>query len=119
MERDRRFYIRLTTEEFELLEKLAEEDKETHSRNRKKNMSAFIRKQIFSGSSLEQGLAEKLKDVAYQVRKIGVNINQVAAKANSSYVTEKDVSILLDALHSIDIKFLEMTRKIEETYGNH
>ena len=56
MERDRRFYIRLTREEYELLEKLAEEDEETHSRNKKKNMSAFIRKQIFTGSSLEQGL---------------------------------------------------------------
>lgn len=119
MERDRRFYIRLTAEEYELLEKLAEEDEETHSRNKKKNMSAFIRKRIFSGSSLEEGLTEKLKDVEYQVRKIGVNINQVAAKANSSYVSGKDIKALSAALHSVDIQFLEMTRKIEETYGGY
>ncbi len=119
MERDRRFYIRLTKEEYELLEKLAEEDEETHSRNKKKNMSAFIRKQIFTGSSLEQGLTEKLKDVEYQVRKIGVNINQVAAKANSSYVSGKDIEVLLAALDSVDIQFLEMTRKLEESYGGY
>lgn len=119
MERDRRFYIRLTQDEYRQLEKLAENDKETHSKNKKKNMSAFIRKQIFSGSSMEQGLQKKLRDVEYQVRKIGVNINQVAAKANSSYVSGKDIDALLAALHSVEIEFLEMIRKIEETYGDH
>lgn len=112
--------IRFTREEYELLEQMAEQDAETKRRSGNKNRSAYIRKCIFKTShSARLDLKKELKDLKFQIRKIGVNINQVAAKGNSSYVTGNDIKALRESLHMVEIQFLEMIRKIEETYGDH
>lgn len=112
--------VRFTREEYDLLERMAEQDVETKSRSGNKNRSAYIRQCIFKASRPARlDLKKELKDLKFQIRKIGVNINQVAAKGNSSYVTESDLKILRESLHMVEIQFLEMIRKIEETYGDH
>lgn len=119
MERNIIFKLRLTREEYERLKRLAEKDTETKTKTENKNMSAYIRKCIFSQERNSFDLKKELQDLKYQIRKIGVNINQVAAKGNKSYVTEKDITILRESLHMVEIQFLETIRKIEETYGDH
>lgn len=112
--------VRFTREEYDLLEQMAEQDPETKRRSGSKNRSAYIRKCIFQASyPARLDLKKELKDLKFQIRKIGVNINQVAAKGNSSYVTESDLKVLREALHMVEIQFLEMIRKIEETYGDY
>lgn len=111
-------HIRFTEAEYKLLAELAEEDADTKTKkNAKKNISAYIRKRIFSGLNRPADLKQELKDLNYQVRKIGININQVTAKVNSSYVTPEDMLRLDTHLHEVENSFWEMIRKMEETYG--
>lgn len=119
MRRNIQTIIRLTEAERSLLSELAESDVDTKTKkNTKKNISAYIRKQIFSDLNRPCDLKQELKNLAYQVRKIGININQVTAKVNSSYVTPEDLKHLDAHLREVEISFLEMTRRIEETYGD-
>lgn len=120
MGRTREFHLRFTESEFRKLEKLAGEDEETRFRSSsQKNIAAYIRKKIFSGVSSVDDLQKELTRLEYQIRKIGVNINQVTAKINSSYASADDIKALRVYLHDVEISFLEMIRKIEETYGDH
>ena len=92
MGRTRSFLIRFTEEEYALLEKLAAEDAEKNSRKEKqKNISAYIRKCIFEPVLEPSSLKKELKETNYQIRKIGVNINQVAEKVNSGYASSLDI----------------------------
>ena len=77
MGRDKTFLIRFTEEEFALLEEYAEKDAATHTKKTKeKNISAYIRKCIFSSARQPWELKKELKELSYQVRKIGVNIEE-------------------------------------------
>ncbi len=120
MNRERRFELMFTQKEYRLLCELAENDPDTKTKKTKeKNISAYIRKKIFYGINRPQDLKKELENLNYQVRKIGVNINQVTAKINSSYANPNDIKILKNHLHDVEIGFMEMIRKIEETYGDY
>ncbi len=120
MNRERRFELMFTQKEYRLLCELAENDPDTKTRKTKeKNISAYIRKKIFEGTDRPQDLKKELENLNYQVRKIGVNINQVTVKINSSYANPNDIKILENHLHDVEIGFMEMIRKIEETYGDY
>lgn len=120
MKRIRDFHMVFTEREFELLKSLAGNDSDTRTKKgHEKNISAYIRKKIFSGTDRPRDLQKELGNLAYQIRKIGVNINQVTAKINSSYATGNDIKILEGCLHDVEISFLKMTEKIEEMYGDH
>ncbi len=120
MKRIRDFHMVFTEREFEMLCSLAENDPDTHTKKgNEKNISAYIRKKIFSGAARPEDLRKELGNLAYQIRKIGVNINQVTAKINSSYATGNDVKLLEGYLHDVENSFWEMARKIEGIYGNH
>lgn len=120
MKRIRNFHMVFTEKEFQLLCSLAENDPDTHrKKGNEKNLSAYIRKKIFSGAERPEDLKKELGNLAYQIRKIGVNINQVTAKINSSYVTGNDVKKLESYLHDVENSFWEMERKLEGIYGNH
>ncbi len=118
MRRNIQLLIRLTEAERNLLSELAENDADTKTKkNPKKNLSAYIRKRIFSGSNRPSDFKQELKNLNYQVRKIGVNINQVTAKVNSSYVTPEDLQHLNTHLQEVEEAYWEMIRKMEVTYG--
>ena len=58
-------------------------------------------------------LEKELKNLSYQVRKIGVNINQVVAKINAGYGNQIDIYDLEKALET-----KTLNEKVED-YGNH
>ena len=47
-------------------------------------------------------MKKELKNLSYQVRKIGVNINQVVAKINAGYGNQTDIYKLEKALSQIE-----------------
>lgn len=119
MGRTRSFLIRFTEEEYALLEKLAAEDAEKNSRKEKqKNISAYIRKCIFEPVLEPSSLKKELKETNYQIRKIGVNINQVAAKVNSGYASSLDIHNMEVYLQLVEKQLHYLMDKIGESYGS-
>ena len=119
MGRTRSFLIRFTDEEYALLEEMAEEDKDAKTKKKKqKNISAYIRKCIFESKGHPFDLKKELKNTNYQIRKIGVNINQVAAKVNSGYYGPADIHNLEIYLQLVEKQLSLLMDKIGETYGS-
>ena len=61
---------------------------------------------------------KELKNLSYQVRKIGVNINQVVAKINAGYGNQIDIYNLEKALEQIKHEMKTLNEKVED-YGDH
>lgn len=81
------------------------------ARSVEKNRSDFIRAAVFSDAvEKSQAVALQLADTNFQVRKIGVNINQIAKRFNSGIYEPEEFPYILDALKQIE----ELLRKIME-----
>ena len=63
-------------------------------------------------------MKKELKNLSYQVRKIGVNINQVVAKINAGYRNQTDIYNLEKALSQIESEVENLNKKVKD-YGNH
>lgn len=63
-------------------------------------------------------MKKELKNLSYQVRKIGVNINQVVAKINAEYGNQTDIYNLEKALSQIESEVENLNKKVKD-YGNH
>ena len=94
--RDIRYTIRFSEKEWEILEeKIKKEDAWKFKYGTKEgsvNVSAFIREKLFREEIKELAYYRELKNLTYQIRKIGVNINQIAKVANTyKRVSEEDI----------------------------
>ncbi|WP_331487244.1 plasmid mobilization relaxosome protein MobC [Anaerobutyricum hallii] len=117
--RKRRIDIRLSEKEYQLLLSKAGNDLETKTKKGDKaNTSAYIRKCIFLQEDRPVRLEKELKNLSYQVRKIGVNINQVVAKINAGYGNQIDIYDLEKALEQVKHEMKTLNEKVED-YGNH
>lgn len=105
---------RLTEAEYEYLCKKAREDKDTCSREGRENLSAYIRKCILhsSGYDKEQKLFRELNNLTYQVRKIGVNINQAVKKINTNFYEVETTEQLHEDLERVEAEL----RKVNERF---
>ena len=85
------YTIRFTEKERRELEKKIKENDEWKfkygTKEGRVNIAAYIRDVLFRRELEEIRYYRELKNLTYQIRKIGVNINQVAAKINSGYKT--------------------------------
>ena len=107
--------ILFTPEEYQEIVWLAECDSGIkRKKTQEKNVSAYIRKCIFDRSDNPATIQKELKGLAYQVRKIGVNINQVAAKVNAGYATPMDLENLLFYLKKVEEEFLRLEKDLKE-----
>ena len=61
----------------------------------------------------------ELKNLNFQIRKIGVNINQVAAKINSGYKKYDSFFYLQKSLSQVEEEVKKLIEKLEEDSGNH
>lgn len=100
--------IRLTKSEKEEIEG---KSKELFPQS-KDNLSRYIRYCLFNFDSGDNILMVKkeLKEIKYQIRKIGVNINQIAKVANETdYIYQKE---FIEITRQLLIKTEEMDKKI-------
>ena len=88
--------VRFSPEEHAYLCEQAEKDVETQKRNGTKNLSAYIRKRVLerSGYQEEIQIQKSLKELTYQFRKIGTNINQATKQLHIGYEPMAAVSRL-------------------------
>ena len=114
---------RLSEKEYEKLKKMAKTDHETCVKSGKENLSAYIRKCVLheSGQAKEnEKLNREVRELTYQIRKIGVNINQVTKKINEGYYQAEESERLHKSLKEIEEKFESFLEALEVgECGNH
>lgn len=112
--------LRLTEQEYDCLYRKAGEDPCMHYKNGTVNLSGYIREKALGESGYrEERLQKEMKELAYQMKKIGVNINQATKKINSGYGTVKAASELQNGLSQMNRNFMELMEKLEGNEGKH
>lgn len=81
--------IRLTEKDFAILKQQADG-----------NLSAFFRKLLLQ-NAVPQKEERDLKELIYQIRKIGININQVTARMNAGICFFDDGEVLKNELQKV------------------
>ena len=64
------------------------------------------------------GAEKRIKELSYQVRKIGVNINQAVTKINSGYGGPSDIRMLQQCLADVENRVKRVEMQIEKNYGD-
>lgn len=82
------------------------------------NLSAYIRQLLFSRSGYrDEETVKLLRDLKYELRKIGTNVNQIARKINGGYVgSSADLIELKDSLARIEAAFDDVKKEVEEPW---
>lgn len=103
--------IRLTKDELSHLKKSFSESKTLCFRNGRGNFSGYLRNLLLQSSNYKNiSLLKQMNSLRYEIRKIGVNINQVAKKVNSGFGTKEDIAELQIKLEEVR----ELLRKYEK-----
>jgi hypothetical protein len=113
--------LRVTKEEYEFLTEQAEKNMETKHRNGGRNLSAYLRKTVLqrSGYRAEETIQKELKELVYQIRKIGVNINQATKQLNTGYSTMGAADRLEESMELVKIQLHEIQQELKKQYGDH
>ena len=115
--------VRFQPEEYEFLCEKAEKDPETRMRTGSKNLSAYVRKKTLqeSGYQKELQIQKELKELVYQFRKIGTNINQATKQLHIGYEPaaaadrlEKNMTILEQKMEMLREELKRIYSKQEE-----
>lgn len=98
--------IRLTEKELEYLKKCSE-NSDCRFKNGRDNFSDYLRSLLFVASGYrDEAYLKQLRDLQFEVRKIGININQIAKKINSGYIGySDDLAELKEYLSRIEAAF--------------
>lgn len=95
--------------EREFLERCAEKDGT--------DLSKFIRNVLLDLTGYRSILiSNQIRQLRQDIRKIGVNINQVTKKINGGYGTAADIAELLSELERVENLFDEYKKKVDETW---
>lgn len=113
MNREYNIRVRLTKNEYDLL--LREADKEGYAKykNGELNLSSYIRGRLFSEMLARKNTGKELRELSYQIRKIGVNINQAVKRINSGHENKEDETFLLSELAQVE----RLLKKYEKALG--
>lgn len=98
--------FRVTEEEYELLKNRTEQ-----SEIRSGNISEYVRRQVL-GEEYPYVREKLLRDMNYQIRKIGVNINQITARNNSRLYFVSDKEQLKEDMEELIKLFEEFRDKV-------
>ena len=111
--------LKLTQKEYDYIVQKAQEDRGTRWRSGEKNLSAYIRKCVLysAGFEKEKYIQEELNSLTYQIRKIGVNINQATKKINSNFYDIETTEQLHHGLREVEERLQMLIEKLEEIYG--
>ena len=113
--------VRFQPEEYEFLCEKAEKDPETRMRTGSKNLSAYVRKKTLqeSGYQKELQIQKELKELVYQFRKIGTNINHATKQLHIGDEPAAAADRLEKNMKQLEQQFEKMKEELKQTYGNH
>ena len=112
--------VRFQPEEYEFLCEKAEKDPETRMRTGSKNLSAYIRKKVLqeSGYQKELQIQKELKELVYQFRKIGTNINQATKQLHIGYEPAAAADRLGKNMTILEQKMEMLREELKRIYSN-
>ena len=111
--------IRVTPEELAHLKKCAEEDGSARLRGGRVNYSGYCRKHLLSETNYKnEELIRIQKRLAYEMRKIGVNINQAAKRINAGYGLPSDAYVLKEKLEEVERLLVETMEECGKLWGS-
>ena len=94
--------VRLTADELNYIKKCMKEEGSGKFQNGKENLSAYVRQRLMANMGYRNTILEKQNEnLAYEIRKIGVNINQIARKLNAGFGSRQDITDLFFCLNLI------------------
>lgn len=109
--------IRLRPEELEHLKKCSGSFLDAKFSNGKENFSGYLRTKLLEESKYQNSLLERqVRDVRYELRKIGTNVNQIAKKINSGFGTLNDLQELERYLADIEGIFSEFGKEVDHAW---
>lgn len=113
--RTEKIRIRLTRQELEHLKKCSGSFSELQFKNGRENFSAYLRDKLLKETNYKNGSVERrMKELQYELRKIGTNVNQIARKVNGDLGTRGDVEELKQYLRSIENAFEKFQKEVDE-----
>ena len=90
--RQRQITIRLSVEEYDRLLHLAGADPDCRSRKSgRPSLSSYIRKNLFYSGDHPENLKKEIRELVFQIKKAGVNINQAARWINAGYGSSSEL----------------------------
>lgn len=112
--------VRFQPEEYEFLCEKAEKDPETRMRTGTKNLSAYVRKKTLqeSGYQKELQIQKELKELVYQFRKIGTNINQATKQLHIGYEPAAAADRLEKNMTILEQKMEMLREELKRIYSN-
>lgn len=109
--------IRVTKEELEHLKKCSGSFSNTRFQNGRENFSGYLREKLLAESNHKnKNLDQQIKNLHYELRKIGTNVNQVARKVNGGFGTPKDVEELKHYMEQIEKLFTDFQKEVENIW---
>jgi len=108
--------IRLTPDELKHLEQVFEKSEGSGFRSGRKNFSAFLRNRLLAADYKNNDLLKKHDELRYEIRKIGVNINQTVKKINAGFGDRTDIAELQKCLKAVEEKTEEYIRMAGEEW---
>lgn len=111
--------VRVRPQEYEIICKKAEMDEETRCKSGKRNLSAYLRKCILRDTKYvrEETYRKEIRELTYQVRKIGVNINQIVKQMNRGYQSQYAVKELMDLIRQVNDQFEKTQERFQQIDG--
>lgn len=90
--RQRQITLRLLPEEYDRLLHLAEADPDCMTRKSgRPSLSSYIRKVLFYSGDHPENLKKEIRELIFQIKKAGVNINQAARWINAGYGSSREL----------------------------
>ena len=94
--RQRQITLRLSAQEYDRLLHLARADPDCMTRKSgRPSLSSYIRKVLLYSGDHPENLKKEIRDLVFQIKKAGVNINQAAHRINAGYGSHHQVEQLL------------------------
>ncbi len=81
-------------------------------------VSEYIRQKVLH-SDLPIGIDKDIRDLKYQIQKVGTNINQIAKKFNAGFGYETDANDAVEEIRKIEIAFEKLLEIVEEKKHGH
>lgn len=111
--------VRFEKCEMDFLKNKALQEKKYCFRNGSANLPGYIRSCVLVQSGWRKEMhVREVKELCYQIRKISVNINRVAAKINSGYQGMDAIRTLQENQEWTEQKLQELLDKLEGAHGS-
>ncbi|MBO5259030.1 MAG: MobC family plasmid mobilization relaxosome protein [Agathobacter sp.] len=83
----------------------------------KDDFSTYAREKLLAKSYYQNlRIQREINELRYEIRKIGVNINQIAKKINGGFGTRNDLIVIIKRLDEIEQLMDSYEKKVEDSW---